>query len=459
MTDRPVVHRPAHDHRLARAEHAEHRQGPRLGARRRRGRGDQEAARLRPGPVPSRSTRRGARARPRGRSSAARRRTPSGRRRLRRLAQPRNPERAALFDRLSTRELPDGWTDALPTFAADPKGMATRAASGKVLNALGAGAARAVGRLGRPRRVEQHHDRGRARRSCPTTGDPAWPRRPLRPGAALRHPRARAWARSSTASRCTAAPARTAARSWCSATTCARPVRLAALMQLPGHLRLDARLDRPGRGRPDPPAGRAPRRAAGDPGPGRRPPGRRQRDRGRLADDPASTPTGPAGLVLTRQNLPVSTARSTATRRRRRHGRLRPGRGRPTATPQVILIGTGSEVQLAVAARERLEAEGIPTRVVSMPCVEWFEEQDEAYRESGAAAGGEGPGLRRGRRRAWAGATSSATPAGHQPRALRGVRRRHDAVPRVRHHRRSRRRRRPGEPREPVGCDPHRPSD
>src|SRR5690606_2259518 len=47
-----------------------------------------------------------------------------------------NPERKALHDRLLTRTLPAGWTDALPTFEADPKGIATRAASGKVLNAL-----------------------------------------------------------------------------------------------------------------------------------------------------------------------------------------------------------------------------------------------------------------------------------------------------------------------------------
>ena len=46
-----------------------------------------------------------------------------------------------------------------------------------------------------------------------------------------------------------------------------------------------------------------------------------------------------------------------------------------------MLIGTGSELQLAVAARETLEADGIPTRVVSMPCVEWFDAQDQAYRD------------------------------------------------------------------------------
>jgi transketolase len=50
--------------------------------------------------------------------------------------------------------------------------------------------------------------------------------------------------------------------------------------------------------------------------------------------------------------------------------------------PELILIATGSEVQLAVEAREKLEAEGIKTRVVSAPCVEWFDEQSAEYKES-----------------------------------------------------------------------------
>jgi len=53
-----------------------------------------------------------------------------------------------------------------------------------------------------------------------------------------------------------------------------------------------------------------------------------------------------------------------------------------SGTPKVILIGTGSEVQIALAARERLEAEGTPTRVVSMPCREWFEAQEDSYRQT-----------------------------------------------------------------------------
>ena len=53
-----------------------------------------------------------------------------------------------------------------------------------------------------------------------------------------------------------------------------------------------------------------------------------------------------------------------------------------TGEPKVILIATGSEVQYAAEAQKRLEAEGTPTRLVSMPSVEWFDEQDDEYKES-----------------------------------------------------------------------------
>ena len=54
----------------------------------------------------------------------------------------------------------------------------------------------------------------------------------------------------------------------------------------------------------------------------------------------------------------------------------------PNGTPDVIFIATGSEVQIAIDAREQLKAEGINARVVSAPCLEWFEEQTAEYRES-----------------------------------------------------------------------------
>jgi transketolase len=89
----------------------------------------------------------------------------------------------------------------------------------------------------------------------------------------------------------------------------------------------------------------------------------------------------PVGLALTRQNVPTldRTVLGSADGLERGGYVLAEASG---GAPEVILIGTGSEVQLALGARERLEADGIATRVVSMPCVEWFDEQDAAYRES-----------------------------------------------------------------------------
>ena len=52
-----------------------------------------------------------------------------------------------------------------------------------------------------------------------------------------------------------------------------------------------------------------------------------------------------------------------------------------SSTPQVILMATGSEVSLAVTSAQALEASGIPTRVVSVPCFEWFNEQTQAYKD------------------------------------------------------------------------------
>ena len=85
----------------------------------------------------------------------------------------------------------------------------------------------------------------------------------------------------------------------------------------------------------------------------------------------------PAGIALTRQNVPVLEGVDPAGVARGGYVLARES----TPRPQVVLIATGSEVQHAVKAREALEADGVGTRVVSMPCVEWFDAQDEAYRE------------------------------------------------------------------------------
>ncbi|MDL2078238.1 transketolase [Streptomyces sp. GXMU-J15] len=84
----------------------------------------------------------------------------------------------------------------------------------------------------------------------------------------------------------------------------------------------------------------------------------------------------PHGLALTRQGVPTYERNEAAAK----GGYVLVDAS--NGSPEVLLIATGSEVQLAVAARERLEADGVPTRVVSMPSVEWFEEQEQAYRDS-----------------------------------------------------------------------------
>ncbi|MGO1507999.1 MAG: transketolase [Microbacteriaceae bacterium] len=97
---------------------------------------------------------------------------------------------------------------------------------------------------------------------------------------------------------------------------------------------------------------------------------------------------GPAGLALTRQNIPVFERGDGAASGDTLASADNAAKGAyvlaeaPNGTPDVILIATGSEVQLAVAAREALAAEGVNARVVSAPSLEWFDEQDAAYRES-----------------------------------------------------------------------------
>ncbi|WP_246039714.1 transketolase [Glycomyces buryatensis] len=88
----------------------------------------------------------------------------------------------------------------------------------------------------------------------------------------------------------------------------------------------------------------------------------------------------PAALALTRQNIPTYDRTKVASA----EGAAKGGYTLidTEGTPDVVLIGTGSELQLAVEAADTLAAEGIAARVVSMPSIEWFNEQDDAYRES-----------------------------------------------------------------------------
>jgi len=97
---------------------------------------------------------------------------------------------------------------------------------------------------------------------------------------------------------------------------------------------------------------------------------------------------GPAGIALTRQNIPVfergddvATGETFASAKYVAKGAYVLAEA-PNGTPDVIFIATGSELQIAVEAREVLKGEGVNARVVSVPSLEWFEEQDAAYRES-----------------------------------------------------------------------------
>ena len=92
-------------------------------------------------------------------------------------------------------------------------------------------------------------------------------------------------------------------------------------------------------------------------------------------------PESPKGLALSRQNLPVLPGtKEHATEGVARGAYVLVAGSKPV--PDVILLGTGSEVQLAIEAAERLEQEGIAARVVSVPCLDWFAEQDADYQEA-----------------------------------------------------------------------------
>ena len=86
----------------------------------------------------------------------------------------------------------------------------------------------------------------------------------------------------------------------------------------------------------------------------------------------------PSGLALTRQNVPILEGTSAEGVKKGGYVLAEASNG----TPEVVLIATGSEVQYAVDARKILEDGGIATSVVSMPCVEWFDAQEQSYKDA-----------------------------------------------------------------------------
>jgi transketolase len=299
-----------------------------------------------------------------------------------------NPGRAALLDRLSRRELPGGWAAALPTFSPDPKGLATRRASGQVLNAvagvlpeLWGGSADLAGSnnttmKGEPSFIPSEHQ------------TEMFPGNPY--GRTL-HFGIREHAMGAI---CNGIALHGLTRPYGGTflvfSDYMRPaVRLAALMGLP--VTFVWTHDSIG---------------LGEDGPTHQPvehlwalraiPGL---DVVRPADANETAVawrtilehTGaPAGLCLSRQNLPVLDRSATPEQVRAGEG-LASAEGvarggyvladAPGGGPAVVIIATGSEVPLALAARDQLAGDGIGARVVSMPCVEWFTAQESSYQE------------------------------------------------------------------------------
>jgi transketolase len=290
-----------------------------------------------------------------------------------------NPEPAALFDRMATRTLPTGWVDALPQFEADPKGMATRKASGEVLEALapvlpelwGGSADLAESNNttmeGEPSFVPPEH----ATKAFP--GD--WYGRTLHFGirehgmgsilnGIVLHGGTRVYGGTFLVFSDYMRPA----------------VRLAALMKIPviyvwTHDSIGLGEDGPTH---QPIEHLSALRAI--PGLDVVRPGDANETAWawRMALEHTDRPTA---LCLTRQNLPVLDRGTVADAEGVARGAYTLAES-STPIPQVILVGTGSEVSLCLEARERLEADGVGTRVVSMPCREWFDAQDEAYRNT-----------------------------------------------------------------------------
>ncbi len=296
-----------------------------------------------------------------------------------------NPDGAALLDRMSTRTLPDGWTDALPDFEPG-KEVATRKASGEVLAALA------------PVLPELWGGSADLAESNNTTmeGEPSfvpqeWATKlfPGNPYGRTLHFGIREHAMGSILNGITLhGGTRAYGGTFLIFSDYMRPaVRLAALMELPSIFVWTH--DSIGLGEDGPTHQPIEHLAALRAIPGL--------DVVRPADAAETAwawrtvlehTDRPAGICLSRQNLPNpargdgdasgDTLGSAA-------GVARGGYVLAEATggePEVLLVATGSEVQVAMAAREQLQADGVATRVVSMPCREWFDAQDDTYRDA-----------------------------------------------------------------------------
>ncbi|MDQ1575274.1 MAG: transketolase [Microbacteriaceae bacterium] len=295
-----------------------------------------------------------------------------------------NPDKKQLLDRLLTGELPEGVDAALPVFEAG-KDVSTRAASGKVLNALGAIIPELWGGSADLAESNNTTIEGAASFVPSERSTHEWTGNPY--GRVL-HFGIREHAMGAILNGIVLhGPTRPFGGTFLIFSDYMRPaVRLAALMKVPSifvwtHDSV----------------------ALGEDGPTHQPveqlatlraiPGLdivRPGDANEVAwawKAILERRQGPAGIALTRQNIPVF-ARGEVASEETFASAKNVAKGAyvlaeaPGGTPDVILIATGSELQLAVDAREALKADGINARVVSAPSLEWFEEQSAEYRES-----------------------------------------------------------------------------
>ncbi len=282
-----------------------------------------------------------------------------------------HPELADQLLRMQRRELPDGWEGDLPEFPADPKGVAGRDASAKVLNAL----ARNI-----PWLIGGSADLAPSTKTR-LTFEGAGDFGPEDHGGRNLHFGIREHAMASILNGLSLSKVRPYGSGFLIFSDYARPaIRLSALMEIPTiHIFTHDSI------------------GVGEDGPTHQPieqlaslraiPGLitlRPADANEVLEAwrlIARLRHEPAALVLSRQALPtLDRARYAPASGLAKGGYVLADA--PGGEPGVILIASGSEVALCVAAHEQLSAEGIPARVVSLPSWELFEHQDRAYRDS-----------------------------------------------------------------------------
>jgi transketolase len=295
-----------------------------------------------------------------------------------------NPDRVELLHRMKSRTLPDGWQQSLPTFEPDEKGVATRKASGEVLTSvapvlpeLWGGSADLAGSnnttpKGEPSFVPAEHATkeftGHEYGRVLHFGIREHAMGSVMNGIAL-HGGTRVYGGTFLVFSDYMRPA----------------VRLASVMQLP--VTYVWTHDSIGLGEDGPTHQPVEHLAALRAIPGLsvvRPADANETVA--VWQTVLENPTGPAALCLSRQNLPTF-PRGTDDQGQQWGGTEGVAHGGyvlldSDGTPDVVLVATGSEVQLAVQAREELAAKGIKARVVSMPCREWFDAQDPGYRDT-----------------------------------------------------------------------------